>query len=312
MQQIKSFIHLIKSLHDKKSCREFLEKYRWQGIPICPHCKCQSEKHYKLKFGGEFNGLYKCRECKNRFTVTIGTIFEGSNVPLEKWFYAIYLFLSHKKGISSIQLSKDIDVTQKTAWFMLSRIRYNLKNTEDVILNSFEGEVQIDETYVGGKNKGRIWQNQGRSLKQKIPVVGMLTDDKVYALVVKNADGNTLKGIVYAFIKPGATVVTDGWKGYCGISNMYNHKIVEHSKGSYVNKEGFHTNGIEGFWSHLKRGIKGIYHSVSHKYLQYYCNEFAYRYNTRKISDGERFIQFTTSMHKRLRYSNLIYEPIRS
>ena len=124
MKQIKSLIELIKSLHDRKSCMEFLEEHRWQGVPICPHCKCQSEKHYKLKFGGEFNGLYKCRCCKKRFTVTIGTIFEGSNVPLEKWFCAIYIHLSHKKGISSIQLSKDINVTQKTAWYMLSRIRY--------------------------------------------------------------------------------------------------------------------------------------------------------------------------------------------
>ncbi|WP_110311454.1 IS1595 family transposase [Dysgonomonas alginatilytica] len=303
----KSLLDLLRNLHDRKSCREFLEGLRWQGIPKCPHCNCQSEKHYKLKNRGEFNGLYKCRECKTRFTVTIGTMFEGSNVPLEKWFYAIYVFLSHKKGISSIQLSKDIGVTQKTAWFMLTKIRHNLNETDRFIANKFDSEVQIDETYVGGKPKGRIWQNQGRSLKQKTPVVGILSHDRVYTLVVPNTSGRTLKTIIYSLIKPGTTIVTDGWKGYHGISPEYVHQVVYHKKGSYKNKEGFHTNGIEGFWSHLKRGLIGIYHSVSPKYLQFYCNEFTYRYNTLNLLDGERFIQFITSIHKRLKYHDLAY-----
>ena len=310
MQRIKSFIHLIKALHDKKSCMEFLEDYRWHGIPVCPHCNCQSEKHYKLKINGEFNGLYKCRDCRKRFTVTIGTIFEGSNVSLEKWFYAIYVFLSHKKGISSVQLSKDVGVTQKTAWFMLVKIRQNLTDSAYDMAYNLEGEVQVDETYIGGKSKGRFWQNQGRSLKQKIPVVGLLTKDKVYTFVVKDAEGPTLKGIIYYCIKLGSTVVTDGWQGYRGLSMRYNHKVVRHTKGIYVNKEGFHTNGIEGFWSHLKRGIKGTYHAVSHKYLQLYCNEFAYRYNTRKLDDIQRFMQFLPIANKKLKYSNLIYENI--
>ena len=306
MELFKSIHHLIKSLHDRKSCMEFLEEHRWQGVPICPHCNCQSEKHYKLKFGGEFNGLYKCRYCKKRFTVTVGTIFESSNVPLEKWFYAIYVFLSHKKGISSIQLSKDIDVTQKTAWFMLVRIRQNLTDSIYDMEYNLNGEVQVDETYIGGKSKGRIWQNQGRSKKQKVPVVGLLTKDKVYTFVVTDTEGNTLKGLIYYWIKLGSTVITDGWQGYRGLSMDYNHKVVRHSQGIYVNKEGFHTNGIEGFWSQLKRGLKGTYHAVSHKWLESYCNEFAYRYNTRNISDGERFMQFTPTTNKRLRYSDLI------
>ena len=127
MKETKSFIDLIKVLNDRKSCREFLEEHRWHGEPICPHCHTESKDHYKLKARGEFYGLYKCQHCRKRFTVTVGTMFEGSNVPLEKWFYAIYIFLSHKKGISSVQLHKDIGVTQKTAWFMLNRIRHNFK-----------------------------------------------------------------------------------------------------------------------------------------------------------------------------------------
>ena len=148
-----SFFSLIKSLPDSNSCKEFLEQQIWNGTPICPHCGCIDEKHYRLKFKGQFNGLYKCRHCKQRFTVTTGTMFEGSNVPLDKWFYAIYEFPSHKKGISSIQLSKDIGVTQKTALFMLNRIRHNLNETEIFLSDKLDGVVQVDETYVGGKNK---------------------------------------------------------------------------------------------------------------------------------------------------------------
>ena len=301
MKQPKSLIQLIRTCHDDKTCREFLEEYRWQGMPICPHCQYVSDKHYRLKTKGEYNG--KCRHCKKIFTVTVGTIFEGSHVPLDKWFYAIYVFLAHKKGISSIQLSKDIGVTQKTAWFMLNRIRHNLLGKE---LEIFTGIVQADETYIGGKNKGRIWQNQGRSLKQKIPVAGLLTDDKVYPVVVPDTSSKTLQLIIYALVRAGSTIVTDGWKGYYGLSNHYTHKIIEHSRGIYA-KDGYHTNGIEGFWSHLKRGLKGIYHTVSYKHLQKYCNEFAYRYNTRKLSDMQRFMQFITAHVERLKYADLTY-----
>lgn len=293
------------SLHDEKSCREFLETHRWHGVPKCPHCNHESKEHYKLNRNGEFNGLYKCRNCKKTFTVTKGTIFERSNVPLKSWFYTIHMLLSHKKGISSIQLSKDIEVTQKTAWYMLQKIRCNLNGELEDLLDSYDGIVQVDETYVGGKTKGKIWQNQGRSLKQKVPVVGLLTEDKVNSFVVTDTSGNTLKALIYALIKPASIVVTDGWKGYKGISNMYNHKIVNHNKGSYKNKEGYHTNGIEGFWSMLKRGIKSTYHVVSHKYLQMYCDEFSYKYTTRKMGEIERLVHFISKKHRQITHSML-------
>lgn len=303
---IKSLLGLLKSLHDEQACREFLENQRWNGMPICPHCGCIDEHHYKLKFRGEFHGLYKCRHCRKRFNVMTGTMFEGSNVPLTKWFYAIYVFLSHKKGISSIQLSKDIDVTQKTAWFMLNRIRCNLLN-EGIGLH--DGVVQVDETYVGGRNKGRFKSNQGRSMKQKIPVVGVLSDDKVHAYVVSNTRCGTLEFIIYAFVKENSTVVTDGWGGYRYIDEYgYTHEVVEHGIRKYVNERGFHTNGIEGFWSQLKRGLKGIYHSVRPKHLQMYCDEFAYRYNTRRLTDMQRFLEFLVKPTKRLRYIELCNE----
>ena len=303
-----SFVQLLKTLRDEKSCREFLEETRWQGEPMCPHCYTQSAgeyyKHYKLNSGGEFKGLYKCCHCRNRFTVRIGTMFEGSHVSLQNWFYAVYVFLSHKKGISSVQLSKDIGVTQKTAWFMLHRIRHNFENIFHV---RFEKETQVDETYVGGKNRKRrnIKGTQGRSTKIKTPVVGLVSNGSVQTIVVPNVKGETLKEIIKTLVMKGSTVVTDGLSSYQGLSTEYIHEVVLHSEHEYVNREGFHTNTIEGFWSHLKRGLIGIYHLASPKYLARYCDEFAFRYNTRSVDDTIRFSVFLISAIKRLKYDEL-------
>lgn len=283
-------------MHDEKSCRELLEQQQWNGTPICPHCGCIDEHHYRLRR----EGYYKCRHCRKVFTVTVGMFLARSNISLGKWFYAIYLFLSHKKGISSLQLSRDIKVTQKTAWNMLQKIRDNL---HDTFITKFGGIVQMDETYVGGRNKGRFKNNRGRSYKQKIPVVGVLTKYRVCAIVVTDTTKRTLHTIVYGLIKPGATLVTDEWPAYNGLSIEYLHEVVTHHTKNYVNERGFHTNGIEGFWSHLKRGIKGTYHWVSRKYIQLYCDEFAYRYNTRKMDDIQRFLDFLTRPSQRVKYS---------
>lgn len=228
-------------------------------------------------------------------------MFEGSHVSLMKWFYAIYIFLSHKKGISSTQLAKDIGVTQKTAWFILERIRHELHGK---FVATFNNMTQVDETYVGGKNKGRVKNAQGRSLKRKVPVVGLLSDGKIQTFVTPNTSGKILKAIIYKLVKEGTTIISDGWKGYVGLSAKYEHKVVDHGTGEYV-KDGFHTNSIEGFWSHLKRGIMGIYHKVSKKHLFRYCDEFAFRYNTRSFSDVERFSLFIMSTYKRIRYHDL-------
>lgn len=297
-----SLIHLVTSLHTEEDCRLFLEDLRWGRRPVCPHCGSIRDNHYRLKSNGEFKGLYKCKDCRSRFTVRIGTMFESSNVSLKKWLLAIYIFLSHKKGISSMQLHKDINVTQKTAWFMLNRIRHNFK---DKIWIDFETETQIDETYVGGKNRGRKRKTQGRSLA-KTPVMGLLSEGMVYTKVIPNASGNTLKSIIYSLIREGSTIVTDGWRGYNGLSLDFVHKVIPHSLGVYI-QDGYHTNSIEGFWSQLKRGIIGIYHLVSPKHLTNYCEEFAYRYNTRHLSDGERFSQFLKNADSRLKYYDLIY-----
>lgn len=305
--QFSSFAQMLEILSTENDCREFLEQIRWGKSPICPHCGSQSKEHYELKQKGEFKGLRKCKDCRERFTVKVGTMFHGSPISLRKWFIAIYIFSSHKKGISSLQLHRDLGVTQKTAWFMLQRIRNNFSmNTTEKLT----GTVEADETFIGGKNKNRhvnkkIEKSQGRSIKDKTPVFGMVNKGKVNTRVVSDTKANTLKPIIDEMVEKGSIVVTDEWKAYKGLIEDYQHKILNHNRGEFVNNS-FHTNSIEGFWSLLKRGIFGIYHSTSPKHLNMYCDEFSYRYNTRKITDGERFEMTLANANRRLSYQELI------
>jgi transposase-like protein len=181
-QKFGSFVEMLTVLTDDNACRIFLEDLRWDGKPVCPHCGSINENHYKLNTKGVFNGLYKCKDCRERFTVTVGTMFEGSHVPLRKWFIAIYIFTTHKKGISSIQLGKDLGITQKSAWFILSRIRQNFGFGQGSNLLGGSGSiVEVDETVVGGKvknmsNKKRKANLEDRTLQSnnKSVVIGYL------------------------------------------------------------------------------------------------------------------------------------------
>jgi len=304
----KSFVHMLQVLPDDNACRLFLEDLRWDGKPVCPHCSSVHESHYKLKTKGEFKGLYKCKDCRERFTVTVGTMFEGSHVPLRKWFIAIYIFTSHKKGIRSIQLGKDLGITQKSAWFVLSRLRSNFQAKTDV---KFDGVIQADESFLGGKNKNRhkskrVNEAQGRSVKDKTPVFGMVENgNQVVTKVIPDTKATTLKPIIENLVEKGAIVVSDEWNGYKGLNKNFDHKIINHKADEFVSN-GFHNNNIEGFWSLLKRGIYGIYHQVSPKHLNKYCDEFSYRYNTRKNTESEKFSISLSRAEKRLTYKDLI------
>jgi transposase-like protein len=303
----KSMYDMAKTLNTEKACREHLEKLRWNGEPICPHCGSQRENHYRILTRGEEKGRYKCKDCRLPFSVTVGTIFEKSTIPLQKWFMAVSFFTTNKKGISSHQLMREIGVTQKTAWFMLSRLRNSIKMRVDF---EFDGITQVDETYVGGKNKNRkknkkVENTQGRSLKTKTPVFGMLNNGLVYTQVVKNTKGKTLKTIINSKVKQGSTIVSDGWMGYRGLDQHYSHEIIKHNLGIFK-KGAYHTNGIEGFWGLLKRGIIGMYHYTSDKHLHLYCDEFAYRYNISKLGIGEQFNLTLINSDERLRYKELI------
>lgn len=306
----KSLVDMLQMLPNDGVCRIYLEKIRWNGEPICPHCGVKSVTHYKLKTKGEFKGLYKCQDCRKRFTVTAKSMFEGSHIGLRKWFIAMYIFSSHKKGISSHQLGRDLGITQKSAWFMLGRIRLVFEDDENA--KPKFGVMSADETFVGGKNKNRhldkkVEQSQGRSYKDKTPVFGVMNyGGEIRTRVVPNTQADTLKPIIKEMVTEGSILITDEWKGYSNLSTDYKHIVVKHNEGNYASGA-FSSNNVENFWSHLKRGIYGIYHQVSAEHLHRYCSEFEFRFNSRKMNCFERFdMVLQKSENKRLKYKDLI------
>lgn len=304
MLNFKNLKQLEQTLKTNEDCIKYYEAIRWKEGIYCPHCN--HEKHYKLKKAFS----YRCanKECKKTFNCLTGTIFENTKIGLTLWFTAIYIAASHKKGISSLQLSRDLGITQKTAWFVLHRIREMLKEKEPVML---QNEVEIDEVYIGGKNKNRhnnkkVKESQGRSTKDKTPVLGILErGGKIVVAPVENTSSKALTPIMSETVKEGSTVYTDEWRGYSKLKGKYTHQIVRHALGEYV-IGACHTNTVEGFWSLLKRGVYGIYHQVSRKHLGRYCNEFAFRYNTRKLNEEGRFDFALAYAGRRLKYSDLI------
>ena len=299
--EFKSIIDLLNAFPDEQTCINHLEELRWNGDIISPFDS--ASKVYKCK-----GNKYRCKNTGKYFNVRTNTLFDNTKIELRKWFLAIYVATSHKKGISSIQLSKDIDVTQKTAWFMLQRIRNCFGIDSSVQLDN---EVEVDETFVGGKNKNRheskkVKESQGRSVKDKTPVFGMVErNGKLIAKKVKNTTSETLTSEAIKAIKESAKVYSDEWLGYKGVSKIYDHSVVKHNENEYVNGR-IHTNTIEGFWSLLKRGIFGIYHSTSSKHLQKYVDEFVFRYNTRDFNESNRFNLMLANTEFRLTYKSLI------
>lgn len=310
-----SLIECLDYFKEEKTCHEFLANQIWEdGKPVCPHCnstrvyitKSRSNNAVKQQIPA-----YRCADktCGKKFTVTVGTIFESTKIPLRTWFAAIYVISAHKKGISSCQLARDLDITQKSAWFVLHRIRAMFNETAPDMLRDV---VQLDDSYFGGKNKNRhadkkVENSQGRSLKDKTPVIAVRgLAGNIRTEVIPNVQAATIKPIIDKWVEKGSIMVSDEWHPYKSLNKDYFHIVVNHSEGEYV-RGAFTSNGVENFWSLFKRGIYGIYHQVSPQHLHRYCSEFQYRYNTRKTLDTTRFSNsIKNSTNYRLTYNELI------
>lgn len=289
---------------NEEKARDFLENMRWpDGRIVCPICGVRDA--YR---NGDCK-TYKCRDkdCKTNFSVTVGTMLENTKLPLGKWFIAMYLISAHRKGISSCQLGRDLGIGQKAAWFVNHRIREMLKDGSGSFLT---GLVEIDETYVGGKmaNMHTTRRNKYKELNQdnKVPVMGLVQRDGKAKLQVIGK--KTFKEMVVQNVNKEAVVITDSHSGYEGLKETFSdHQSVNHSEFEY--KRGiYYTNTVEGFFSTFKRGIIGTYHQLSAKHLQRYCDEFTYRFNSRKIKDADRFLFTFKNIQGRLTYKQLIGE----
>lgn len=308
--QPKTLMEAIRYFSDADIAREYVAAIRWPEGVACPTCGSMEVRFLKTR------GLWECKtkHARKQFSVKVGTIFEDSPVALDKWLAALWMLVNDKNGISSYELGKSIGVTQATGWFMLQRLRLAL---EDGTFNKLQGEVEADETYIGGKARNmHFWRRQEvikgkRGGAGKAAVFGVLEREgpnghsRVRTSHIENARRHTLEAEVRKYVEEGSILYTDGLQSYRSLGSDFEHAMVEHDAQEYV-RDGIHTNGMENFWALLKRALNGTYVSVEPFHLFRYLDEQVFRFNTRAMSDSARFhAALKGVIGKRLTYEQL-------
>jgi len=299
-----STFQLFKMFPDEATARTYLESRLWPDGVKCPVCSAEKDRITTRK-----SGYYRCNECREDFTVRTGTIFERSHIPLHKWIYAMYLLMTARKGISSLQLSKEIGITQKSAWFMLHRLREACGGKD---LKKLSGIIEVDETYIGGKEGNKHEHKKlhmGRGGVGKAIVFGMRErGGRVIARHVSDADAANLHPEIYKHVEIGSVVNTDEAPVYSDLGTLFfSHETVNHSVGEFVRQQAS-VNGIESVWAVLKRGLTGVYHQVSPKHLDRYVKEFTFRLNdgnVKRHTVNRLDSMIRASANKRLTYERL-------
>ena len=271
-----SLITLFEMFPDAEAARLYLESRLWENGVICPQCKATERVGKQPKVG-----FYRCNACKLDFTIRTGTIFERSHIPLHKWLYAMYLLVTARKGISSLQLGKEIGVTQKSVWFMLQRLREACSAPDSI--DKLRGIVELDECFIGGKEANKHEHKKlkaGRGSVGKTAVLGMRErGGRTKAMPIKSTSIEDIQTAIHANVEVGSTLFSDEATGYIGLNGLFfRHESVNHSAKEYVNGMAS-TNGIESVWAVLKRGVNGVYHQISAKHLARYVDEFTFRLN---------------------------------
>lgn len=293
---------------DEDAARAFIESKLWPNGPVCPHCG--SSEAYKLtpkansaKGKHVRKGVYKCKACRKQFTVRVGTIFEDSHIPFCKWIMALHLMTSSKKGISSLQMSRELGITVKSAWFLTHRIREAMRGVYDG--EPLRGTIEADEVYIGGKPRFKGMSKRGRGTNKAPVAVLVQRDGSARVRPVDNVTARELKNHIRVNVHPAAVIVTDELVSYAGLGSEFaGHSVVRHSAKEYVNIDGQHVNSAESFNALLKRGHYGTFHQMSKRHLHRYCDEFEFRWNHRKVSDGERMVAAVLGAEgKRLMYA---------
>ena len=302
IQQFDSLMSMMETFSDEQVCIDHLRAIRWKNGAYCPHCGSTKVYHFSD------NRTHKCGDCRQRFSIKVGTIFEDTKLPLRKWFMAIWMVTSHTKGIASTQLAKDLKITQKSAWFVLHRLRHAAVTKS--FTKPLEGMVEADETYMGGKEKNRHADKKtpgSQGGANKVAVMGIMErDGELRAKVVPNTTARVLHAELDANVAPGTNVMTDEHRGYIGIGQKFHHHTVNHSIGEYVKHFFIHTNGLENAWSLFKRKVYGIHHWVSGEHLDRYLAEFTFRHNRRAMGESGRVNALLGQIEGRLTYKTLI------